>query len=484
MKGHAAADAGRLPLALTGKSRRYVVAACAGALAFGLLLPVSPWAAVAWLVIVPLALAAPVWALGLMIGMTVLVPFDKQDALAVIGGRGHPGLLIVDALLLLGLMRIGWQIVRGHLKVDLPLFVGIISAAVCAAAPMWGIANGADISVSGQEGRRVVLGVGTFLLAWPLLGKRSARQRLVWILVGIGLALALWGLYQWVFAVRFTIGGDVGVRGGFASGQLQGGMYAYPVAVVLAWAALLSGQVRNVNARRLLAVILCLNAVCLLLTFERTLWAATAVGCVLVVVTSGAGAFLYAIKWACAGVAVLVIAAAMAPAQLSTALERWSLVGEVSSDSSFKYRLFESRAVADMIYARPITGSGFGATITWNVRDTFATQTTAYSHAGYLWLAWKIGIPAAVFFVVLLLRAVLRRSPSDDTAEWHALRMGSQAALLALLIVCLTFPVFNALGITALAGLLVAVRYSEVDSAGVQHRLGGRDDTHSIGDDQ
>jgi len=465
-----AADVGRLQPAVTVKSRRYVVAACAGALAFGFLLPVSPWNAVACLIVIPLALAAPVWALGLVVGITVLVPFYTQDAFAVIGGRGHPGLLIVDALLLLGLMRIGWQIVRGQLKVDLPLLLGVISAAVCAAAPMWGIANGADISVSGQEGRRVMLGVGTFLLAWPLLRKRSARQRLVWILVWIGLALPLWGLFQWVFSVRFTLGGDVGVRGGWDSGQLQGGMYAYPVAVVLAWAALVSGQVRNVGARRLLTVILVLNAVCLVLTFERTLWAATAVGCVLVVVTSGSGAFLYALRWACVGVAVLVVAAAVAPAQLSTALERWALVGDVAGDSSFQYRLFESRAVVDEIYARPITGSGFGATITWNVRNTFATQTTPYSHAGYLWLAWKIGIPAAVFLVLLLIRAVLRRSPSDDTPEWHALRMGSQAALLALLIVCLTFPVFDALGITALAGLLVAVRYSEVDA-------------HYIGDD-
>jgi len=40
------------------------------------------------------------------------------------------------------------------------------------------------------------------------------------------------------------------------------------------------------------------------------------------------------------------------------------------------------------------------------------------------------------------------------------LRRGSQASLVAVLLICVMFPVFNALGITALIGLLVAVAYS------------------------
>jgi O-Antigen ligase len=468
MTGHGVAYASSvLQPALTARSRRYVIAACSAALAFGVLLPFKPWAAVAWLVAIPLAFAAPVGALTMIIAITVLVPWDLQNTLKVIGEPGHPGLLVVDVLMLLGLLRVGWLVVRGRLEVDLPLLMGTIAAVVCTAALFRGIATGAEVSAAGTEVRRVLLGLGTFVLAWPLMRNRSARLHLAWVLMGIGLASGLWGLAQWVFSVGFTSSADVGVRGGLASGQLQGGLYVYPVAVALAWAALVVGQVRNVAAKCLLAVILLLNAVCVLLTFERTLWVATAVACVFVVVTSGVGALLPAVRWAWIGVVLLVGAAVIAPAHVRTALERWALLGKVGSDSSFTHRLVESRVVTEAITARPVMGSGFGATITWGVPNTFPTTTTPFADMGYLWLAWKIGIPAAVIVVLLLGRAVLRRSPSEDTAEWHALRKGSQASLLALLLIGLTFAPFNALGITAAMGLLVAICYSGVDPPAV-----------------
>ncbi len=460
--------------ALTARSRRYVIAACTAALAFGVLLPIAPWVAVAWLVMIPLAFAAPVGALAVIIAVTVLVPWDLQDTFKVVGGPDRPGLLLIDVLMLLGLLRVGWQVVRRRLEVDLPLLVGTIVAGVCAAATIWGIARGAEVSMAGTEGRRVMLGVGTFLLAWPLMSNRSARLRLSWVLIGIGLVLGLWGLAQWVFSVGFTSSGDVGVRGGLTSGQLQGGMFAFPVAVALAWAALVAGHVRNVAVKCLLAVILFLNAVCVLLTFERTLWVATAVACVFVVVTSGVGALPFATRWAGIGVTLLVGAAAIASAAASTALERLASVADVATDSSLKARLIQSRAVAEAITARPVTGSGFGATITWGVPNMYPTTTTPFVDPGYVWLIWKIGIPAAAIVVLLLARAVLRRSPREDTAEWYALRKGSQASLLALLLIGVTFFPFNALGITAAMGLLVAVCYSGADPSPVPAPLRGQ----------
>jgi O-antigen ligase len=461
----------------TARSRGYAIAACAAALAFGILLPTAPWAAVAWLVVIPLALAAPVEALAVIIAVTVLVPWPLQDALKVFGGPGQPGLLLVDVLVLIGLLRIGGLIVCGRLAVDLPLLTGVVVAAVCAAATIWGIVHGGDVSMAGHEGRRAILGVATFLLAWPLMANRSARLRLSAALIGLGLALGLWGLAQWVFSVHYANSGDVGVmHSGHAAGQLQGGMYAFPVAVTLAWAALVGRQVRNAAIKCLLTLILSLNAVCVLLTFERTLWVATAVACVFVVVTSGAHALLYAIRWVGIGVALLLGAAAIRPAETSTALERWALVGQVATDNSFKARLFQAQAVAEAISARPITGSGFGATITWGVRDFLPTSTTPYTDLGYLWLPWKIGIPAAAIVVLLVGRAVLRRFPSTDSAEWHALRKGSQASLIALLLICLTFPIFGELSITATMGLLVAVCYSRTMPPAVLAPLGSRDD--------
>lgn len=475
MNKHRVAEPTRvLQSGLSPRSRCYAIAACVAALAFGVLLPSAPWPAVAGLVVIPLAFAAPVGALGLLIAAAVLVPFEVQQALSVTGGHGQPGLLIVDVLMLLGLVRIGWLIARRRLQVDLPLLLGIVLSAVCTAGVVWGIANGADVSVAGAEARCVMLGVVTFTLAWPLLKNQAARSRLVRILIGIGLALGLWGLTQWMFPGSFTWA-DTGVRlNALTSRQLQGGMYAYPVAVVLAWVALVAGQVRTAAVKCLFVVILFLNASCVFLTFERTLWAATAAACILVVVTSGARAFGHAFRWAAIGMAFLALAAIIAPAEASTALERLSSVGQLQSDNSLKWRVVETQILAEHIRAQPFTGYGFGSTITWGVRDTFATMTTSYSHNAYFWLAWKIGIPAAAIFVVVIGRAALRRLPKDDTGEWRTFRKGSRVSLLALFLICITFPLFNSMTITPLIGLLTAVCYSWADSPAVPRPVRSR----------
>lgn len=465
MTGNAVAGTGRAPKPFgTARSRRYVVAACIAALAFGVFLPIDPWAAVAWLILIPLAFAAPVAALAVLVVVTVLVPWQLQDTLKVIGGPDQAGLLFVDVLVLLGLVRIGWLLVRRRLALDLPILLGAIVAAICAASLIWGLWRGADLSEAGHEWRHATLGVGAFLLAWPLMAKRSARRHLPWVLMGLGLALGLWGIAQWVFSVDFTSSGDVGVRGGLSSGQLQGGLYAYPVAVTMAWAALVTGQLRNVSVKALLAVILLLNTVCLLLTFERTFMVATTVACVFVVVTSGVGARRSAARWTGVIAALLIVGAAIAPAEAQTALDRLTSVGRMGSDNSYTHRLAEAHVLTEEIAARPVTGSGFGATVTWGVPDTFDTSTTPFADMGYHWLGWKIGLPAAATVLLLLGRAVLRRIPGKDSAEWHALRTGSRASLLALMLIGITFGVFDALGITAVMGLLVAVCYSRADS--------------------
>jgi O-antigen ligase len=437
--------------------------ACAAALVFGIVLPIAPKAAIAAVVLVPLAFAAPVAALSVLLAVTILVPFDVQDALAVVGGSNQPGLLAVDVLMLLGLIRVAWLVVRGRLPIDRRLVAGLVLTVIVAVALVWGLALGAETSAAGHEARRVLLGCGTFLMTLPLVDDAAARKRLSWALMAIGGALALWGLAQWVFSVGYSVSaGDVGVRPGVdlttsGHGQLQGGMYAYPVAIILSWAALLSGKAITRRVQLALMTILLLNGVCLILTFERSLWGAAAAGCVVVALMSGAAARRNGLKWAAGGVIALILVAAVAPGQARTAVERLFSITRVSTDTSFTSRVVESRAVIDAIGQRPLTGSGFGATITWGQRDMFATTTTPFVHNGYFWLAWKIGIPAAVFVVALLAAAVVRRSRVADDSQWRALRRGSQASLFALLLVCVVFPVFNVLGITAAMGFLAAV---------------------------
>jgi hypothetical protein len=80
-----------------------------------------------------------------------------------------------------------------------------------------------------------------------------------------------------------------------------------------------------------------------------------------------------------------------------------------------------------------------------------------FSHDGYLWLAWKIGIPAAVLLFVLLARAVFFRAPPQERRLDRALRTGAQGSLAGLLLATVTFSSFSALSITAVVGVLMAL---------------------------
>jgi O-antigen ligase/polysaccharide polymerase Wzy-like membrane protein len=436
-------------------------AALVTGIAFGAALPLEPVAASALLFAVPLAFGAPVAALALLLLLTVVVPFDAQNRMAFVGGEGVPGLLVVDLLLLLGLLRVAVLVATGRLRAGPPLMLAAALGLVVAALLLEGLAGGADLSDAGHEARRLGMGVGAFIIAWPLLEDNGSRRRLWGLLLALGSALGAWGLAQWLLAVDFTAGADVGVRPGVdetsaGRGQLQGGLYAFPVAVTLSFAALVSGRIRSPAARWLVVAVLLANGVCLVLTYERTFWAAAAIACLVVALRSGPRARRAALGWVAIGAATL-LAALMVLGESRTATERLLSVAAYSADESLDYRKTESRSVAHAIAARPLTGWGLGASITWGEDGVFATQTTPFSHNGYLWLAWKMGVPAALALIAVIVIAVFRAGLPSDDGWLRTLRMGSQAALLALLLVGLTFPPFNAFGITAAMGVMVAL---------------------------
>jgi hypothetical protein len=436
------------------------------ALAFGLALPESPRDAIAVLVLIPLGCAAPTITVLVLLAITVLVPWDVQNHLQILGGHGHRGILFIDALLLVALLRAGWQIIRRRTDFDSAMVWGTVLTAILASAVLWGVAQGADVSAAGNEGRRVLFGACTFLLAWPLLRDSHARSLIARWLPAIGLALGVWGLAQWLFDVPYSTAGDVGVRGGLSSGQLQGGLYAYPVAVTLSWAALIAGGVQKTSVKLLLGSVLAVNTVCLFLTFERTLMVSTALACCFVAAIGGPEARRHAARWGAVMVLLVTFGVALGAAQARTAFERMALLGNVDSDNSYTHRMIEADVISAQIAAHPIVGSGLGAAVTWGVQDKFATNTTPFADLGYHWLAWKIGLPAAAAITLLLLRAIFRRTPGVDERDWHALRIGSRGSLLALSLISVMFGVFNALGITAVIGLLLAICYSETTGTG------------------
>jgi hypothetical protein len=430
------------------------------AIAFGAALPENPRAAVALVALVPLALGAPVASLGVLLVLTVVVPFDVQNRLSFVGGENVPGLLIVDLLVFLGLCRAALLVGIKKLRVETPLVVAAALGLVLAGFLVEGVVGGADLSEAGHEARRLGMGVAGFILAWPILGRPASRRALYGLLLALGLILGVWGLAQWFFSIDFTAGADVGVRPGVeltsgGRGSLQGGLYAFPVAVTLAFTALVAHRVRSVEVRILLAAILLLNGICLLLTYERTFWLAAGLGCLMAAVRSGPEARRRALGWAALGGVTLLVSLA-ALGELQTAAERLTSVTKYGTDESLEFRQVETRHVAEQIAERPLTGSGLGATITWGKEGVFAEETTPFSHNGYLWLAWKLGLPATIFLVLLIGVAVIRSSPAGDE-RLRMLHTGSQASLLALLVIGVTFPPFNAFGITALMGVLAAV---------------------------
>ena len=285
-------------------------------------------------------------------------------------------------------------------------------------------------------------------------------------LVGVGIAVGLWGLVQWTIDIPFTASEDAGVREGvrFTSGgrgQIQGGLFAFPVAVVMGVAALMSHQVQSARARALLAAVVALNAVDLVLTYERTFWIATLLALGVLALRASPGERVRALTVGTALVALTLAGMAIvSPRDLTAARERLASLGNYGTDLSVRYRLTESRHVMAQIRAEPMLGSGLGATILWGrAYEGVRPASESFAHNGYLWLAWKLGAPATALVLLLLGAALLSRGP-PRSAMLGAMRGGAQAALLALLVGSITFPAFEALGITAVMGLLVALCFA------------------------
>lgn len=417
-------------------------------------------AALAGAVVVRLAWHRPVGSLIAIIGLTAVVPYGIQK----LAGISRPGLLLSDVLLLVGMawgLLAAWRIPldRRWMRFGAALGVYLVFALL---QLVHGIRSGAELSQAGFE-FRIQLGFGAFFLAVPLLRDPVARARLWKGLLIVALALGLWGVYQYVGKLPFSAAQDYGVREGVAHtangrGQVQGGLYGFGVAVVLCTAALLSGAL-SLRARRWVLVVLVLNGAGLLLTFERTFWVATVFCAALVIVRAGhvqrVKALVVVPLLAIVGLVGLSL---VAPGELATARERLLSIGQAASSDSIRYRIVESRHVLDLIEKHPVAGSGFGAKVYWGrpwqrVRPRYYT----YTHNGYLWIAWKLGIPAAVLLLLLIAAAVAMRAPPAMPPLERAMRNGAQGGLLMLLIASATFPSFNTQAITAVMGLLLAV---------------------------
>jgi hypothetical protein len=424
--------------------------------------PLPVLALAAGCVFLLLPFRAPVATVVLIVLVTAVVPYSVQNQLGI--GPDKAGLILSDVLLIPALMRSGFLLLRAPLTPRQKGTIGVIIAfcAVVCLQFVRSLLSGANVSDAGAE-LRTLLGFSVCLVALPLLGDEGSKRRLLGGLCAVGLVLGLWGIFLWFAGVDFGESG-FGVREGvsFTSagrGQLQGNMYAFPVAVVLAFAALVSGRLRSAGGRVLAGVVLLLNVACLILTFERTFWVATVLAVGFVTVRTGSSARARALLFV-PGVVLVAFAvlSTFAPGTLTTARERLLSLGQYRTDSSLHYRIVESRHVMEKIGDHPIIGSALGDTIYWSRPwDLVPGESYTYSHNGYLWLAWKVGLLVSVPLFMLLFAAICFRWPSDEPSLWDVTGRGAQGALLVLMLASVTFPSFNTYGITPTMGLLLAV---------------------------
>jgi len=415
--------------------------------------------------VVLLTYRSPVASLVLLLFLTCVVPYGIQNRLGVGGGERSPGLLLSDLLLLAALTRAAFTLPvrpvdRRAMRYGLVL---VAFLAVVMLQFLHGVSSGHDVSRAGQD-CRVLLCFGTFLVVVLAWDDPATRRELLASLVGLGVLLGLWGMLQWFGHLSFGAAGDVGVRPGVrltsqGSGQLQGGAYGFPVVIVAGFAALASGAVRGSLARTALALAIGFNAVACLVTFERSFWLSAICGIAFVVFRSpGAQRAKLLLAAPFAAVIAIAVLSTAAPAELTTAKERLLSLGQYSSDDSVRYRLVESHFVLDEIRSHPLEGSGLAATVFWGQPwAQVPAKSYAFSHNGYLWLAWRVGLPAAALLILLIVSAIVLRAPPGEDALGAGVHRGAQGALLALLVASVTFPSFSTLSITPAMGVLLAL---------------------------
>lgn len=427
-------------------------------------------AAVAALVVV-----APVIHFALLVAVTAIVPYEGQQALEF--GAGGVGLQLADLLLLTGLARAAFMLARrppGGLTAVVAALM-VVFMGIVLAQGIHGWAAGHAVSQVAYETREVFTW-GTLLIAIPLLMDPRRRSQLLSAAMVIGVLVGLWGIAQWVLDIPFGEAGDAGVQAGVAltsggRGQVQGALFAFPIAVLISLAVLVSGGARSPRARALLGAILVTNALSLLLTFERSLWVATVAGMLFIVLRSNpANRFKAIITIALAVLLALPVLATIAPGALTTARERLLSIGQYGSDNSVRFRIDESRFVLDRIADQPVAGSGMGATIHWGrPYDRVAASSTPFSHNSVLWLSWKLGVPGAILLLAMIACAFVPRR-YGETATNTAVRHGAQAALVAMLIVSVTFQSLASRPITPTLGLVLALCVAGAGAGAVRPR--------------
>jgi hypothetical protein len=448
----------RAPLAARPALARALLTAllCAVALVAGAVaatMPIVAAGAAGLVLVLAFAFYAPVAHLLTLVALTALVPLELQNRVSTL-------VLPSDVLLLTGLVRAAVVLAqlrlqrRALLAVALALaFLGVVAVQLVHATWL-----GRSIDGTGAEAR-TLLGFATLLVALAIVYDPAGRARLARGLVAVGIALGIWGVAQFALHIRFDMPTDLGHGPiGYNTAGRVVGMYAFPVAAIVAMAALAAGP-PSARARLVLAAVLGLNVAAAVLTFERTFMVATVLGFAALVVFGTRPVRRRVLVGAPLGVVATLLALGLAaPAVLSAAGDRLASIAEYGADPSVYYREVEGRLVLDEIQQRPLAGSGLAASIRiGRPGTTQPIKARRYAENGYLWLFWKVGLAGGGVLLALLAACMLSGAARRHDPQLGALVAGAQASLAALALATYFFPSFNQLAITPSLGVLAAI---------------------------
>lgn len=428
-------------------------AALGAALLAGALASRSPKLAVALALfasLIALASLAPALHLTLALAIAVIVPP---------GTESH--LYAVDAFIISGAVRALPELIHTRLAWRHFLTLGAIAVFVVLAAVQWWHGRHAGYPPKDVRAElKVLLPVALALLAYPLVAVERERRRLTAGLLVVGILLGLWGVAQYVLQLHLGDGAASAATDRFSTSGHVVGLYAFPVAALLAIAALTSGHVSSGLARLALAAVVMLNLASLALTFERTFWPALALGIAYMVLRSpGRQRIRLLIGVPAITLAFAVGLSVIAPAEFQALRERIASITNYQRDKSASYRRAEGARVTQRIHGHPITGEGLGASmLIGRPGTTVQPKPRRYAESGYLWLTWKVGIPTAAILLTAMLLAVL--APHGPPSLTRAMQTGSQAALVSLAFAAVNWNIFDSVTGMATLGLLVALTLS------------------------
>lgn len=390
-------------------TRRGTATALVGALAAGAGLAVTTLGPPA-LLLAPLAvglylmLTRPAFALGALLGVTVLLEEDDEGFLPVTSRLYEPVVAVasvMDVLLVVLVLSFVLDLGRRGEAPRLPgpfsAPLGLVAAAL-AAGVVVGLANGGD-------GYGIALTVRTlaYLLIVPLVTVNVLRTRASLKMFALGAVLA--GVYK---GVEGTIAWLAGAGHPFGEGTLT----YFPPAANLVLLTFLLGLVAAAGERvplpRWVWAAAPFAVVALFFSYRRSFWIAALLGLFVVLLVGRHRGRLLPIAAALAAAiwAAVALAGGSEAEGLISERARELDLSRIASNPSDRYRLGELRNVREELRANPVLGIGIG--VPWTVEHSFSYQPGArnYVHVAVFWYWLKLGLAGLAAYVWLMITAL------------------------------------------------------------------------------